>query len=1078
MKTATSFRHGSPLPSHHRSLGVRVAIAGLLFSALSARTASAQCFSQCVPGSTGTSCSSSSDCGPGAVCVFSDACLPGAPELIQRVFPSADPYLHNDYVRRTGGWWGPNYTASGDEMIITPTKPESASWQIVWNKFQVPVGKRYFLSAEVYVEAGTWLQLELLGAGIPPGLIRRPEIAWSSRPVGTFTGKAPAWELAGVSFYAAQSGSDPTMADLELRLTAQGTGAGRVHVRRFALYEIAEQGTYVRVQVDQPAAEAHVDLRILRHPDPKVEGLAEGATLELSDVFGTIRPGETSSWLRLDTTLRAADRATVAFIFRDPSGAELSGVSARFQVATQPDASAVYFDAERSLSTGRVSLAIPESRYPVLGFKSAAAFVVDRIVEDHANLLATGAAPMPPLPSLYSIGTRFAKDPQYLDGAEEAAGPVLSLFRDLGMTMVNFGKSGNGLTTPEGTQAASLGIDRGFYYFRSWNPGGATIPFDLEALEDRIRDYAADSRGPVDLGTLFRDRPERAIVEIGDEIGGFNLGGIEYTNAFHQFLIAQGFSPESFGRTSWDELEPLHGLTPNDQDVLATRPANPASDPNAAKLWYWQIRFWNQATADIYRLVRTVVRTNPIWGADYPVIANQGLPWGRGDFTYRRGTEMLTFLKSGALSMPFGEDYINLYDYRSYAGGEQGIGLFADYFRAAALSAGTPLAAHITSGFRERKLLSWVARGAQHLHHYSYGTHDLEQANTAFGGYGEKSVPALREIREGNRLVASAQHRLAGGVRPASPIVFLAAQSDPLWSEIDPDDARDPATARHATTPEERGAYLAFRHGHFQVDYLFEEDLAGGALGPERRILVVNDRCLSDAAFGAIRSWVEAGGYLQLALEAALCNEYAQPAPDRAEWLQVAFGPKERADGTRVHWGSGASTTTITVDRRSTLTLLGRGTVIARYATGEAASVEVVRGRGRVRILGFDAGRSYLRRVLRAYGYAQAGYQTPAGLFVRDLAVYLALGQKRPAWTTNELVEAHRIDHPEGGAVILINFNDARVSRLRVAIPNGGSRITSHAKGLVLEPRYDVHGNAIVELDVDAGDILTWDSGS
>ena len=104
------------------------------------------------------------------------------------------------------------------------------------------------------------------------------------------------------------------------------------------------------------------------------------------------------------------------------------------------------------------------------------------------------------------------------------------------------------------------------------------------------------------------------------------------------------------------------------------------------------------------------------------------------------------------------------------------------------------------------------------------------------------------------------------------------------------------------------------------------------------------------------------------------------------------------ADPIAVKWG--ANVLTVDGPWRS-VNLSGPGTVLATYADGTPAAVEIVKGRGRVRVVGFELGPAYWHGVKTFRREFQFGFQDVARTTL--LNIPNSLGVKRPSGAATRL---------------------------------------------------------------------------
>src|SRR5262249_7658818 len=141
-------------------------------------------------------------------------------------------------------------------------------------------------------------------------------------------------------------------------------------------------------------------------------------------------------------------------------------------------------------------------------------------------------------------------------------------------------------------------------------------------------------------------------------------------------------------------------------------------------------------------------------------------------------------------------------------------------------------------------------------------------------------------------------------------------------------------------------------------------------------------------------------------------------------------------DSAQIDW---QGTRLTTLSTRSTRIVIAAGTVLATFSSGGAAAIEIPVGSGRVIALGFEPGTTYLNVGKVPGGPFRGQFTTAFQAGMRSILLGFAsnsgLDLRRPIWTDDPLVEVSRLDHPVGGAAILLNYNNEPVQNLQVHIP-------------------------------------------
>ena len=322
-----------------------------------------------------------------------------------------------------------------------------------------------------------------------------------------------------------------------------------------------------------------------------------------------------------------------------------------------------------------------------------------------------------------------------------------------------------------------------------------------------------------------------------------------------------------------------------------------------------------------------------------------GTPYGSYG-GYRQGFEFQTLLKAGGMTGFHGEAFVS----------------FNDCCYAQHLPRPTPTGrrrdrpvrpdrrssyVHFTRGAGAQKALALAAHGIRYINWYTYGPSRLTTGD-GLAGRGATSMesladPAGRQPRAGDRRT---RHRRDG------PRHWPGGTS--------------PRATRCGGTPSTIGGYTSPISGDEIGTYLALTHMAPARFPWWRSAFPkiqssTPRRCCSSAgtspqaAFAAIEGRVAAGKVAAVIGQLPALDELAQPAPERLDFLGTDDQPLDIWTPTyTVTFGDG--TAVMTAYRRP----VAGGTVLATYDDGGAAVVEVARGAGRVRTVGFVLGRAYI----------------------------------------------------------------------------------------------------------------------
>lgn len=873
---------------------------------------------------TALACGGPADC-DGVACELADACLPGLARLIAEVVPEGPGGLND----ATHGWTcGLLDCAPEDDALTFST--DYGITAVATKDIALSPGKRYLAIAEMKAEPGTWGYFDI-----------------AAYDVGGTSDPAVASDFTRVSAYF--SVPEEHLGPLQFRLHADGPGA--VAIRRIALLELVDYGVWLRLSIDRAVPARFSTGFILRHaadgpgvyPQPCAPGDDPAICIDPSLTTADAAAGGATDWIEVSRMFGpspAGWRVTIPWNVTAPdSGAALDDVTVTAEVAYAPDAAAIVWRGERA--GPRVGIVLPEGIPSPPDLASTPSFVGDTVASDRAAI-----RPAELSPEHFRVAT-FVNTVDLFDSAPGFGEEGLRLLDALGLDAADF--FSDVPSAAERALAEELGLHYRFIHAEGLLGAipGAPFDFDRDALRAAIATTLEDPYWQRELG----DAPDPAtrFLVLGDEIGGLQIAGPAYRAEYAAWLAAEGVTAAELGLASLDEALPLEDM--GWWRVPEVRPD--PSDPEAARRYVWALRFWNEATAEVYALGREALAER--FGA-MPASFNAGTPFGAVYFQAALGADYQAMADAHAVTGFLGEGFLSYLD-DCFA---WQLGAYADYvvgvtapWREAATARGEtfPLASylHAYRGDQGAKMLELAARGFTWMSHYAYGPYDLSTGD-GVGGLGALSVPWLERVRDGSELLARAEPLLWGATREPSPVVMLASQSDGVWSD------------EAGLTGEEIGWHIALTQAHLPVDFMLEDEIAQGLLESPltpRQVLIVLREHVSRAAWAAIQRWVEGGGVVILGGGLASKDEFGQLDTARAEWQLFVASDAVAAGSEEIRWATGSGTSSFTYGGawRPLESIIG--TPIARAEDGRSVVMRVPRGRGRIVALGLGLGESY-----------------------------------------------------------------------------------------------------------------------
>ncbi|MGD9497796.1 MAG: beta-galactosidase [Armatimonadota bacterium] len=586
-----------------------------------------------------------------------------------------------------------------------------------------------------------------------------------------------------------------------------------------------------------------------------------------------------------------------------------------------------------------------------------------------------------------------------------------------------------------------------------------------ERIRERIAQTAAGWEEPPTV-VMFMDEPGAKPLE--------HAASCEVcAQAFRAWLRDELRVPlAELGAPTWDEVTPVTA------DARETAPA----------LYYWSQRFRAKAFADFLRL-----QTDEI-SAAFP-----GAPPATVNFSdgavysanmYSQGADYFRIFGTRALTMAWSEDWSNI------ASTYQCCGYNVDLLRAATREQGQPIGMYVITSYghtpldAKLKAYSSLGRGARVLHSFAYGPHYAgHEPNWYLRA--EMYHPMTELCRE----IGGAEDLLMQAERMPAEVAFLYSTTSDIWT----------VGANDLYGHDRMHSYLALIHAQVPVDFLSEEQVAGGALAGYKALYVFGPNLHSTAA-GPIAEWVHAGGVLYLAGGAAVADEYNRPARPLDEALDLQRGAVEVL---HTHVGPGRHLANLEVAgsarfRETALGLFGvrqgvsGGETLAQFGDGAPALVQVPAGEGTVFACGMLPGISHIHAALaqrEALGSPEpregdAMDLTLAGSFAhlgpqelsynpweypaaeRELLLLAAeqARARRPVTLSRPLVEAFYLEGARGAVVTLANYSLQPTDALAVTVrvPRLPARVQSVRQGeLAFEADGGVVRTVVPLLDTD-----------
>jgi len=580
---------------------------------------------------------------------------------------------------------------------------------------------------------------------------------------------------------------------------------------------------------------------------------------------------------------------------------------------------------------------------------------------------------------------------------------------------------------------------------------------DKPVTPDVLLKHYQDSADGVkkDYGSIDRLR----IFALSDE-PGWLFPGTEATlnkepetlKRFHDYLIAQGMTPELLGKKSWDEVKLTVPPAPN--AVLGER-----------RLWYYSVRFsdldqdqrYGEAAAALRQAMGDKVLAYTNWnnpGIIYSDLTQYGYPpfyashnWF--DFSRAKGGTCLW------LGPGISEDRENS-TFRTWS-------LMLDLLRSAAKEGVGKFGAYVHHNFipDDRgfeialSIMAIAGRGGSGYDSYVWGPH------YAFTEYmWSEKFGHYKYAADANRLIGRSEYLMYGAKVPQAEVALLW----PFTSEMYDLNKQGYWNYNRDFMVEMQQIYFALSHHNIPVDFVDETMIQRGSL-LKYKVLYVVDPNLQGKTVGAIGGWVNSGGRLFASATAGMKDEFNQPTTAMEYLLGIKWRTISRSAVNYAPKGGLRYLDTlgkVTLDKtaglgdasfnaygsRASFALAG-GQAVGRFDDGSPAVIRNRRGKGEVLYIATMPGLAYSRGASERPNVPTLDYPPQIGKLIT--AFPDALGVAKPVTTSHPYVEALRLDSDKGVAITLLNWSTKPIDSLEVTI-NGnlaGATVRS-ARGVQL----------------------------
>ncbi len=538
----------------------------------------------------------------------------------------------------------------------------------------------------------------------------------------------------------------------------------------------------------------------------------------------------------------------------------------------------------------------------------------------------------------------------------------------------------------------------------------------------------------------FADDPQRdsiAVVSFGDEI---SVGEIDYADPeaqapFRAWLKARGLTQDDLG-------------IPLAQATL-TRAGNPRL------VWYSNLFSEERVFADFRArttLAEEVVGPHVLTGANYSphhLALNYG-PIG----------SWVDLFKHRGMSMFWSEDYIF-----SVPEVPQSVSWMMAQARRAVKYNGQPIHMYIMphapgqiASLLRTNMLAAVGYGARHINSFCAAGQEAFTENYVAWGYND----TFRAIHDAIYDTAEAEALLVGGtLRPARVAVVTGKATDFNESRLMADKTADPFASRCRNAPaqlnqilcrkDQQMLYLALRQAQHAVDLITEDDIVDRDELARYEVVYFAGQWIDHRVVPKLDAWVRRGGILYATAGIGHLNQFGEREPSMLELLglkDAKLTSNAVVIRTLLELPLLGAIDTITLDGEEIAAvamrqqlLPDRAKVLATWSDGSAAVTVRDHGRGKAFAVGTLAGNTYMKTGLKVQPFARGGRKTvyhPVD-FDRAATKLVRLGIDAlplvsAAVCSDPCVEAVVMDHPRGTLVTLLNWTNAPLPDLKVAV--------------------------------------------
>ncbi|MCX7706329.1 MAG: beta-galactosidase trimerization domain-containing protein [bacterium] len=783
---------------------------------------------------------------------------------------------------------------------------------------------------------------------------------------------------------------------------------------------------------------------------------------------GFLTPGVSSDWINLDTQLR--------------DGTGLAGIICGLTGATVKKAD-IQFDFRKATGSKIENL---KSFNIITAGNSISLFVPKYGLDEPEKLTSMIQSSIDKFKEYLSFAKKYALKPEErpkeiiianglisLDGTPETLEDGLNILSMLGHNTIQIWHWGNIKPEDIRKKAAQYGFNR----FRGavYNPPSYFDYNTSMVTNEYLDNWLAEIKKS--FSNMGQKNEEMVLFHIADEPGWYYPHQIDDVKkdisrlkVFRDYLKSKGFTPQTFGKKSWEEIEPMKLSEPI---TLADK-----------RLFFWTTRFFTESLSKAFAAAtrafqraynQNILTTTNLnnWPGYFfrpspgVKIANN---WDAGPDAGMGLPDWFDLGRKRAVSCIWTEDWFGDSSAQNWS-------MYGDLLRCAAREGGIEYGGYIvghTTGSivpdgGKYKIMALIGHGAKAIDPYIFGP------GLAFADGWSEREQVYQSLAEGIKLVGKSEELIAPGRPKDGTVAILLPQASQVW---------DKDSTMKSYMWELYGLHEALIHENYPVDFIDDFDIEDGILKKiTYSVLYVTAPNLSAKAQKNILEWVRDGGTIVMMPGACAADEYDEPLTVLTGITGIKQPSVERMPQTHPY----------DIDKLKKKKIIVKDTrfeveefytkfqvvplspttakTLAVFEDGSPVLVETPYNKGRIFYYGFWPGITYHLTADRSdYRKLPEGWSEPARKMV-TMPAKIA-GTPKYVEISESLIEGCYLKSEKGIAITLLNWSGEPKKEITVTINDAGNtrKVTSIENGTL---NWEKSDNKIqVKLPLKTVDVL------